>query len=846
MPKKKGRDVSNARGAAVFLIACFGALFCAAGPKVVWWSDPVEPGETVEVFGADFGNAAVTVAGRSVPVVMTTATGLWFKLPADLKEGLAEVRISGGGKSSTFTVNAPQVKWMQGHDGGEVVYSGDVLRLFGRCLRRKGTFVTLGGKPLELAYEDEWSVSAEVPADFPVGEHEVRISNGEGGAAGWRSAGKMRVTRRKTYWKTDVFNVADFGAKPSDHVDDTAAFKAALAAAGRNGGGIVQVPPGRFQLREAITIPPRTLLKGTGRQLSSVYWPDTDYPPEGLINATSDFGIEDIFFHSGFYQCGLLVDHPKINLGYPLTMTREVCSSNIVVRRCTFDLVSEQYLGNNYDIRAVRHGDKRGRSRGLLIRGSKNVVVEDCDLYVSRGMTFILSGDDFRVSRCRFRGESFSAQGGRNFIFEDNDGVEVCFSISTVSRNFFFGRNRQGIRWGGDRECVTHDSSQTAFRLLGGGLVGVTVPGVYDGKSVVVEPPKDGWYKGQDYWYDSEIQIVTGRGAGQTRHVVAIEPGNRVVIDSPFTIAPDATSRYEVGFERHNLLYVDNESADAGIGIQLYGGCTDVVVARNRTRRTGGLIGFGHNYHSIVPMWFAQFIGNTIEEGNSCRGPAPDSPYLPIDAWVGSVPKRPEAEELTRATVLRRNVLKGGATLTCATLDGLVEGNSVAHANRGIWYAWNSNSVYEANNRFEDIGVELPNRRWTHTVDGFTLWRGTDTTGPGVKVKAKNGKVSVTDVFSDAKVGDVVTAVAHLRLGRTSLFTWPGGDWDSKTYFTRKGEPLNRVPEIARIPRIWPAGEYELRFVKTLSHWRTGNWIFDGTFGCSGKTNELETLVNME
>ena len=60
-----------------------------------------------------------------------------------------------------------------------------------------------------------------------------------------------------------------------------------------------------------------------------------------------------------------------------------------------------------------------------------------------------------------------------------------------------------------------------------------------------------------------------------------------------------------------------------------------------------------------------------------------------------------------------------------------------------------------------------------------------------------------------------MTAVAHLRLGRTSLFTRPGG-------------------------------EYELRFVKTLSRWRTGNWIFDSTFGCSGKTNELETLVNVE
>ena len=832
------------RNAKFAMLAVSCALSCAAGPKVVWWSDPVEPGETVEVFGADFEGAEVTVAGRKAPVVKTTGTGLWFKVPGDLKEGLADVRLSGGGETVEFTINAPQVRWMQGHEGGESVFPGDLLRLFGRCLRRKGAQVTLGGRPLALEYEDEWSVSARVPENFPEGEHEVRVSNGEGGAGGWRSAGKMRVCRQRVFWKDDVFDVAAFGAVASDHVDDTAAFKAALAAAERNGGGIVQVPPGRFQLRDAIKIPRHTLFRGTGRNLTSVYWPDTDYPPPAFIEASGDFGIEDIFFHSGFYECGLVVVHPTIHVGRSIWTTRETCSSNIVVRRCTFDLVGEQYIGNNPDIRAVR--DRGGNSRAMLIRGARNVVVEDCSIYCSRrGMHFILSGDDFRVSRCRFAGKGFSCLGGRNFIFEDCEGSDITYSIATVARNFFFARNRQRFQWGGDRESVTHDTSHTAFKVRERGVMGVTVPGVYDGESVTVVPPPDGWHNGVSFWTGAEIQVVTGRGAGQTRSIKSIGPGNRVVIDSPFTIAPDETSRYEVGYERRDLIYVDNESSDSGIGIQLYGGCTDAVVARNTTWRNGGLIGFGHNYHSIIPMWFAQFIGNVVAEGNSCRGPAPDSPYLPIDAWVGSVPKRWESDELTRATVLRRNVLKGGATLVCATLDGLVEGNSVSHANRGIWYAWSSNSVYEANNKFEDIAGETPNSRWSHPVAGFTLWRGDDTTGQGVKLKAKKGVVSVLDAFPDAKVGDTVTAVARLHLGRQSLFTFPGGDWDSKTYFTRKGEPLNRVPEIGRIPRLWPAGDYELRIVKKLPRNRA-NWTFDGVFGCSGKVNELETLADSE
>src|SRR2546429_7287172 len=43
-----------------------------------------------------------------------------------------------------------------------------------------------------------------------------------------------------------TFNVTDFGAKPDGTTKNTAALRAAIAACGKAGGGVVLVPAGRF------------------------------------------------------------------------------------------------------------------------------------------------------------------------------------------------------------------------------------------------------------------------------------------------------------------------------------------------------------------------------------------------------------------------------------------------------------------------------------------------------------------------------------------------------------------------------------------------------------------------
>lgn len=61
------------------------------------------------------------------------------------------------------------------------------------------------------------------------------------------------------------WSVTDSGALPDGITDNTAAFQKALDQAGRAGGGIVDVPAGRFRINGTLTIPAGVTLQGTYR-----------------------------------------------------------------------------------------------------------------------------------------------------------------------------------------------------------------------------------------------------------------------------------------------------------------------------------------------------------------------------------------------------------------------------------------------------------------------------------------------------------------------------------------------------------------------------------------------------
>jgi hypothetical protein len=93
-----------------------------------------------------------------------------------------------------------------------------------------------------------------------------------------------------------VVNVADLGARPDDGEDDTQAFLAAIAT---SGGGVIQVPAGRFVLTQRLEIQKSNLvLRGAGRERTTLSIPKSLGELYGLT--FNDAGQSNWSFSGGF------------------------------------------------------------------------------------------------------------------------------------------------------------------------------------------------------------------------------------------------------------------------------------------------------------------------------------------------------------------------------------------------------------------------------------------------------------------------------------------------------------------------------------------------------------------
>src|SRR5205823_283270 len=96
---------------------------------------------------------------------------------------------------------------------------------------------------VSTARAGKYSVEAALPKTLTPGDYAVWVHNGFGGASAWGTGATLRVAVG-TPWPTEVVNVRDQGARGDDVADDSEAFRRALEAAERRGGGVVYCPAG--------------------------------------------------------------------------------------------------------------------------------------------------------------------------------------------------------------------------------------------------------------------------------------------------------------------------------------------------------------------------------------------------------------------------------------------------------------------------------------------------------------------------------------------------------------------------------------------------------------------------
>ncbi|MBM3957130.1 MAG: hypothetical protein FJ313_03670, partial [Gemmatimonadetes bacterium] len=678
------------RGAMLAVLLLVAGVAPAA-PTILWVSDPVRPDETV-VLLTEGASAASTVealrlvdgptakpgAAAALPAQWTPLHPLQaarqcvkVALPASWEPGTFALRVREGGEVSNVSLaNAPDPWWLQG-DEGQSATPGGWVRVFGKCLSLDPQATRLllrdgagTDTPLNLTQATTWALAGALPDALQPGEYEVFIHNGCGGDLTWRSAGKLTVIA-PVAWKTDVFTVATEG----EGADTDKAIHDALKQAQDNGGGIVYLPRGTYDVKGQLVIPPHTVLRGEGMGLVSLHWPDYETPPDSLIVA-NDCAIEDLSLYCR--------NHLRV-------ITNEPTSDRLRLRRVRIRADAFfMALGPGETFRGRTAPSKISEGYVLRLTG-RNFQVTDCDLWGS-GAVLSLDPHCFTGQRGPWYGVISGnriAYGSTGHLFENADcliferndvmGRGTCAGgngISTYwnnfSRHIYYAGNHVHDLYGIDREMVTLDGDGVAYfgtASADGTRLTLDADPVF--RDYAPTPHTD--YRG------GVVYILDGTGAGQYR-IVTANAGRDWTVDRPWEAPPDETSTLSIVPFRGRNLFIGNLFEDGG-PVQLYGSAADVIVAENRGARMDAMFAWGLTQHGWGwhPAWRCQFLDNQFVEGSGygarIQGPA----FMGV---VTSAPTEQYSGPLARGNILRRNVLQSGSVIslggTCQ--DTLVEG----------------------------------------------------------------------------------------------------------------------------------------------------------------------------
>jgi hypothetical protein len=698
----------------------FATLATAETPSIFWASSPVRPDETVLIAGhalADSGSSESETSvelgvyrqgdrgapsslapqalepetWHTVKPLQTDTDRVMATVPADWPQGLWACRVTRAGVTSApVLLNAADAWWAQG-DQGEAASTGGEIRVFGKALAFPGiepsvALCKVGSPtiPLAVTQATPYALKASVPATCPSGSYEIWVHNGLGGPAGWQPAGAIAIGP-KPAWKTDRFNVRDFGPKLE------VAILAAIAKAKENGGGVVYLPRGRYGLAQPLNIPDGVVLSGESKEVVSLFWPDFETPPLHLVRGRT-FGLENLSLYCQNHRTVVLIDAKSD--GAFLRNVRIRANCYFMIERPGEPFRGRSGPQSNRDIGA-----------GIAVHG-KNFDIRDCDVLASDIALFvrdthygIVAGNTFR-----YGGRGYRIESSRELVFENNIvegfdltaiGNDIATFWSNACTHISFANNTLRRMFGADREMMTLDAG-------GGAYLGhvATVDG--NRLTLAADPVlKDYAPKPHQNWAGAAVMILEGKGLGQYR-IVTAHQGRDWEIDRPWTVPPDVTSRISIVPFRGRNLFIGNTCEDGG-PFQLYGSAHECIVAENTGRRMDGFLVWGLDPHGWgqQPSWYCQFLDNTILEGNAyghrTGGFGTAAAGAPGDGKGRSI----------RDVVFRRNACLNNASISIGgNLDGaLVEHNVIEHTDVGVHVRLPACDVLLRANRFEDVRV---------------------------------------------------------------------------------------------------------------------------------------------
>lgn len=693
----------------------------AAGPPILFWaSAPVAPHDTLLLLGGglarvasleirrlpddDTGGAAQSEPGWiQCPAIQPSDHSVKMIVPRSLAPGVYAVRARGGDEAGDeLLVNAADPWWLQGDEGQQATLGG-WLRVFGTCLGfdRDASLVLRddSGAERELnpAAQSRWELKAAVPADLPLGRHEVIATNGYGGLRGRRSAGFVQIVPPIAR-NGRVFEVA---AKASGDGDEKA-VTAALQRAASSGGGVVLLRRGVYDMVGPIRIPPGTILKGEDEDAVALQWPDFESPPEALITA-DDAALETLSIYCRRHATVIDSGHasPRFRM-HRVRVRANAFFMHVAPGKTHRGRAAPREFGEGRVVRIV------GRNFQITecdLWGSGQVIAVDPHGFAGRNRPWlgVISGN-----RIAYGSQGHLFENVDRLIFEGNELVAMGSTaggngISTYWNNFarhvFYARNHTHDIYGIDREALTLDGDGGAYHGT------VTADGDrlhLDGDPVFHDyaPTPHTDYRG------GVVYVLDGTGAGQFRFVTG-HRDREWVVDRLWDVPLDGTSIVSIVPFRGRSIFVENRIEDAG-PLQLYGSAADVIVADNVTSRADGLLAWGLSQHGWGwhPVIRCQFLDNTVS-GGSGYGARVSGPASIGVATTGN--NKAYAGPLARAIVIRGNDLhdQGIISLDGTLADAVVEDNSIEGSPQGIRVGKDATGVVARDNVFKDVREPL-------------------------------------------------------------------------------------------------------------------------------------------
>ena len=659
------QKLASARGFASLLLALAGGLTSAqtlfnaseramAGEPIRLVGDGVAQGDVVvhRVLsdGTTGPDLLCVVQSRSDSIVLANT-------PPTLEGGLWEVFVRNGAtKSNSVFVNRTRAVMADTDETG----SGDEVSLYGHNLvsttNKAGSvsFVAPDGTrfPATVVGAAEHVLTFLTPAGLAPGtKYRLVVTNNEGPAGLSESTSPASILATTLTGGRDLaINAAwsrAFNKLPAysnlmtdprlkvraigDGVaDDTAALQECMDLVSRNGGGLVVIPPGTYNVdaparpgtSSSLVLPANVVLKGSGS------------------STILRFGMRYTPTNAPGQEFWLQVDWPGLSAITNLTIQNRNTNArpnNTIVRGAPWvpmDRVAFKYV--TFDM---------GNGLAMSFEGATHLAIEDCSftctsLYSSpfyfpscrwltmrnlnvryrAGRIWVQSCEDSQIQDSVFERDMNYAVPG----LMESGGLETSFGQRLVVRNNqVTGAGPVSKKGGVDGEMILSQNSDIPDFNYVGTASWATPSSLTDMNADWAPYPSWQASRGSNRMV---VAITSGRGLGQWRFAKYVA-GMSVIVDAPWQVMPDSTSGYTItGLSNYQQFIMNNTITNGCAAVVFYNGAIDSLIYQNVGINAGPIALRGENSPIAYPAgsnyrnelcWYNQVAGNYLDNSNA-------------------------------------------------------------------------------------------------------------------------------------------------------------------------------------------------------------------------------------